>query len=84
MDPFQIHHIDVIQRMFKRQAGTAVIRLDVPIAAGNAELAFLFQWLQEARGDKVPRFRVSLQIFLVSQCDNGMGEGAEPKGKING
>jgi hypothetical protein len=82
MDPSQIYHVDVIQRMFKDQAGTSIIRFDVPVTAGNAELASLLEGLQEARGDEEPSFRVSLHILLVSQRDNGTREGAEPKGKL--
>lgn len=40
--------------MLESQAGTPIVVLDVPVAAGNAEVAFLFDWLQEAHGDKLP------------------------------
>ena len=60
--------------MLKNQAGPSVIGLDVPVPAGSAELAFLFERLQEAHGDAVSRFQCLTTCFS-GQCDNGTQEG---------
>lgn len=67
MDPFQINHIYIIQRILKIKARTTIIIFNISIAAWNTELSFFFNNLQVAHGKIIVYFQILLHTFSRNQ-----------------